>query len=103
MAVKFISYVESDKIGGWYIKLVDTLENNEVVCKDLDEYKTKIEDMGGEYGNDIEVQWVRSKYLTPTNITELQEAMAKLQGEYQSEIDELNQRNNDNGGFNPNG
>jgi RNA binding exosome subunit len=103
MAVKFISYVESDKIGGWYIKLVDTLENNEVICKDLDEYKTKIEDMGGEYGNDIEVQWIRSKYLTPTNITELQEAMAKLQEEYQSEIDELNQQNNDNGGFNPNG
>ena len=103
MAVKFISYVESDKIGGWYIKLVDTLENNEVICKDLDEYKTKIEDMGSEYGNDIEVQWIRSKYLTPTNITELQEAMAKLQEEYQSEIDELNQQNNDNGGFNPNG
>jgi hypothetical protein len=102
--VKFISYVESDKIGGWYIKLVDTFDNVEVICKDLDEYKQKIEDMGAEYGNDIEVQWVRSKDLTPANIQELQETMAKLQKEYEDEIKQLESDEVDfnNSGFNPN-
>jgi len=101
-SVKFMSYVESDKIGGWYIKLVDTFDNTEVICKDLTEYKEKIEDMGAEYGNDIEVEWVKARDLTPANIQELQEAMAKLQEEYQKEIDELNNQQNENSGFNPN-
>jgi len=98
-AVKFISHVEQDGIGNWYIKLTDTFDETTVICKDLDEYKQKIEDMGAEYGNDIEVQWTRSKDLSPANIQDLQEKMAKLQEEYQNEIDELN---NNEGGFNPN-
>ena len=90
MAVKFISHVEADGIGGWYIKLKDTLEDNEVICKDLDEYKIKLEEMAAEYGNDIEVQWKRSKLLTPANIQEIQEKMDQLQKDYQDEIDQLN-------------
>ena len=55
MAVKFISHVEQADDGKWFIKLTDTLEEVDVICKDLDEYATKIEQMGSEYGNDIEV------------------------------------------------
>jgi len=101
-AVKFISHVEQDGIGGWYIKLTDTFDNTEVVCKDLEEYKQKIEDMGAEYGNDIEVQWTRSKDLSPANIQDLQEKMASLQKEYEDEIKELDSQNSDESGFNPN-
>ena len=103
MATKFISHVEADGIGGWYIKLKDTFDNREAICKDLDEYKVKLEEMGDEYGHVIEVQWIRSAKLTPASIQELQDSMAKLQKEYQKEIDELKQQNEDNGGINPNG
>ena len=101
-AVKFISSVEQDGLGSWYINLTDTFDDVTVVCKDLDEYKQKIEDMGAEYGNDIEVQWERSKDLSPANIQDLQEKMAKLQEEYKDEIDELNNTNKDESGFNSN-
>jgi len=102
-AVKFISHVEPDGLGGWYIKLKDTFDDTEVICKDLDEYKEKIEDMGAEYGNDIEVQWTRSQLLTAANYEDIEAKMAKLQEEYQEEIDRINQQNEEvNSGFNPN-
>ncbi len=106
MAVKFISHVEQDKTGNWFIKLTDTLEESEVICKDLDDYATKIEELGGEYGGDIEVVWTRSQLLSPANYQDLEEKMAKMQEKYQEDIDKINS-NSDNvnselSGFNPN-
>ena len=100
MAVKFISHVQADKIGGWYIELTDTLEEKTVVCKDLNEYKAKIQELGGDYGGDIEVVWTRSQLLTPQNYQDIEEKMAILQEEYQEEIEKIN--NNNENGFNPN-
>lgn len=102
MAVKFISYVDEDIGGNWFIELTDTLSNESVVCKNLDEYKTKIESMGENYGNDIEVVWQKSKTLTPKSFQDLNEKMAVLQQEYQNEIDQINKNNQDETGFNPN-
>ena len=106
MAVKFISHVEQDGVGGWFIKLTDTLEETEVICKDLDEYAEKIEDLGGEYGGDIEVVWTRSQLLSPANYQDLEEKMAIMQEKYQDEIDKINNQNdntnNELSGFNPN-
>lgn len=106
MAVKFISHVEQDGIGGWFIKLTDTLEESEVICKDLDEYAQKIEKLGGEYGGEIEVVWTRSNLLTPANYQDLEEKMAIMQEKYQDEIDKINEKNNSSNdelsGFNPN-
>ncbi len=106
MAVKFTSHVEQDGIGGWFIKLTDTLEEKEVICKDLNEYAVKIEELGTDYGGDIEVVWTRSNLLTPANYQELEEEMAKMQEKYQDEIDKINNKNdnenNELSGFNPN-
>jgi hypothetical protein len=102
MAVKFISHVEQDGIGGWFIKLTDTLEESEVICKDLDEYAVKIEELGGEYGGDIEVVWTRSPLLTPANYQELEEQMAIMQEKYQEDIDKITNNDNKSDGFNPN-
>lgn len=102
MAVKFISHVDQDQNGNWFIKLTDTLENSDVICKDLDEYKTQIEELGGNYGGDIEVVWTRSNTLNPANIEDLSRKMEELQKEYQDEINQINDNSSD-GGFNPNG
>ena len=101
MAVKFISHVEQDKLGNWFIKLTDTLEETEVICKDLDEYSKQIEEMGGEYGGDIEVVWTRDPLLTPSNYQDLSDKMAKMQQKHQEEIDKINGVDS-NSGFNPN-
>jgi hypothetical protein len=106
MAVKFISHVDQNGAGEWFIKLTDTLEESSVVCNNMEEYKIKIEELGGEYGGDIEVEWTRSQLLSPANYQDIQEKMAKMQEEYQEEIDKINgvnQEANDNAsGFNPN-
>jgi hypothetical protein len=93
MAVKFISHVEENGLGEWFINLTDTLENETFICNNLDEYKEKIEELGAEYGNDIEVVWTKSKTLSPKNISDLNEKMALLQKEYEQEINQINQQN----------
>jgi tRNA uridine 5-carbamoylmethylation protein Kti12 len=102
MAVKFISHVDENKNGEWFIKLTDTLENSSVICDDLNQYKEQIEELGGEYGGDIEVVWTKSKTLSMKNYQDLNEKMAELQKEYQEEINQINQNTQDNSGFNPN-
>ena len=102
MAVKFISYVDQNSDGKWFIKLTDTLGETSVICKDLEEYEKQIEQMGGEYGNEIEVQWQKSDILSPSNYQDINEKMALIQQKYQKEVEELNQ-NKENEGFNPNG
>ena len=90
MAVKFISYVDEDKSGDWFIELTDTLEETTVICKDLEEYKVNLEDLARKYANDIEVAWTKSKTLSPKNYQDLNDKMAELQKEYKDEIDKIN-------------
>ena len=106
MAVKFISFVDQNENGEWFIKLTDTLEDSSVICKDLDEYEKQIAELGGEYGNEIEVEWQKSAILSPSNYQDINDKMALMQQKYQQEIDEINNQqgnNTDNTGFNPNG
>ena len=106
MAVKFISHVDQNGIGEWFIKLTDTLEESSVICNNLEEYEKQIEEQGAEYGGEIEVVWTRSNLLSPSNYQDLEEKMAIMQEKYQEDIDKINS-NNDNtnselSGFNPN-
>eukprot|EP01156_Anaeramoeba_ignava_P020477 Anaeramoba_ignava/c15892_g1_i1.p4 GENE.c15892_g1_i1~~c15892_g1_i1.p4 ORF type:complete len:104 (-),score=15.51 c15892_g1_i1:2394-2705(-) len=102
MAVKFISHVEENNLGNWFITLTDTLQNKSATCVDMDQYKKNLEELADEYGNDIEVVWTKSKTLSPQNYQDLNEKMAELQKEYAQEIEELNQNKEDNTGFDPN-
>ena len=92
MPVKFTSNVKQDKDGDWYIKLVDPIGQKSTICKNLDEYKIKLEEFSSEYGFDIEVVWNKSKDLSLENIEDLNKKMAILQEKYESEIAELNNR-----------
>ncbi|XOB61428.1 hypothetical protein ACMC56_12570 [Campylobacterota bacterium DY0563] len=89
MPVKFISHVDENTNGDWFIELTDTMTNESVICKDLNEYKIKLEECSGEYGFDIEVVWTKSKSLSPKNYEDLNNKMALLQKEYENEISEL--------------
>jgi len=106
MAVKFTAYVDQKEDGGWNIKLTDTYDNVDVMCENLKEFQTNLEDMGSEYGNEIEVVWEKSAKLTPANYNELEVQMSKLQEEYKEEIDKINNDKEDTtkaeDGFNPN-
>ncbi|MGB5794056.1 hypothetical protein [Poseidonibacter sp.] len=103
MAVKFISYVDEDSFGNWFIELTDTLEETTVVCKDLEQYKKNIEELGAKYAADIDVVWQKSKTLSPKNYQDLSEKMEQLQKEYKDEIEAITQDTQESTGFNPNG
>ncbi|WP_321470428.1 hypothetical protein [Halarcobacter sp.] len=90
MSVKFISHVDENTKGEWFIKLTDTLSDESIICKDLDEYKIKLEKCSSEYGFDIEVVWTKAKELSPKNYKDLNNKMAILQKEYEAEINQLN-------------
>ncbi|WP_373072158.1 hypothetical protein [Sulfurimonas sp.] len=105
MSVEFISYVDEDSSGNWFIELTDTLADKTVVCINMAEYKKSIEELGAEYGNDIMVKWTKSKTLSPKSYEELNQEMMKLQIEYEDEINQINNQNQysqENPGFNPN-
>ena len=106
MAVEFIAYVDQKDDGTWNIKLTDTYDKVDVICNDLKEFQTNLEDMGAQYGNDIEVTWKKSPKLTPSNYHELEVEMEKLKKEYEDEINKINEQKNSSmqdDGFNPNG
>ncbi len=90
MAVIFESVIKSNPVGRWYIELRDTSEDDRVeFCLDLDEYAQKIEDMGAEYGGDIEVHWSADENVTQQQLNEVRMGMAK----FQAEIEKNNPQN----------
>ncbi len=91
MAVIFESVIKTNPVGRWYIELKDTTEEDKVeFCLDLDEYAQKIEDMGAEYGGDIEVHWSADENVTQQQLNEVRMEMAK----YQDEIEKNKADNN---------
>ncbi len=85
MAVKFVSTIKEDGIGGWYIELVDTLDNRVAICKDIKLYEDAIEQMGDDYGADIEVEWKKDENVTTAHFEEVRMAISSYQKKYNQE------------------
>ncbi len=85
MAVKFISTIKENGIGGWYIELVDTLDNRKAMCNSMSEYEDAIEQMGDDYGGDIEVVWKRDENVTIAHMEEVRMQMDEYQRRYNQE------------------
>jgi hypothetical protein len=92
MAVVFTSTIKIDDTGKWYIELNDvTDEENQasVICFDMDEYETKIEEMGAEYGGHIdEVRWLKEENVPPFVLDEIRVIMAERRQKLEEEIGE---------------
>ena len=85
MAVKFISTIKENGLGGWFIELVDTLDNRKAICNSLQEYEDAIEEMGDDYGGDIEVQWQKDDNVTNAHMEEVRLEMSKYKQRYDDE------------------
>ncbi len=85
MAVKFVSTIKSNGLGGWYIELVDTLDGRKESCKNLQEYEEAIEKMGDDYAGDIEVEWKKDDGVSVANMEEIRLEMAKYKERYDKE------------------
>ncbi len=85
-AALFESIIRSNPVGKWYIELIDTSEEGRrEFCLDIDEYAQKIEDMGAEYGGDIEVVWRADEDVSEQQLNEVRMQMAKYQQELEQE------------------
>ena len=83
-AVIFESTIKSNPVGRWYIELKDTTEEGRVeYCLDMDEYAQKIEDMGAEYGGEIEVHWKADENVTQQQLNEVHMEIARWEQQMQ--------------------
>jgi hypothetical protein len=79
MGVIFNSTIKMDDNLDWYIELVDTIDGRLEVCKTLDEYSSKIEQLGAIYGGNVdEVKWLRDENVTPHAMDEIRQEMLKI-------------------------
>ena len=89
MGVIFESCIKVDPDGKWYIVLRDTMNDKIAVCRDLDEYSQKIEELGAEYGANIdEVKWSKDDNVPPHTIDELRLEMSRHQEDIEKQKQE---------------
>lgn len=80
MSVVFTSTIKMDSEQKWYIELKDMLEQRVEICRDMDEYAQKIEDLGSDYGGNIDsVNWYTDEGVPPHVMDEIRMEMAKHQ------------------------
>lgn len=72
----------------WYIELKDSVEGTTEICTDLQEYSKKIEELGAEYGGNIEVKWSKDENVPPYVMDSIRFEMSQLQREIEDEIGE---------------
>jgi len=71
----------------WYIELRDTVDDRVEICKDLSEYSKKVEELGSDYGGNIdEVRWSKDDNVPLPIMDTIRFEMSKLQKEIEEEI-----------------
>jgi hypothetical protein len=66
----------------WYIELKDTVDGKTQICEDLESFSKGIEEMGSDYGGQIdEVKWFQDDNVTVEQYSEINAGMRKYQEE----------------------
>ena len=83
------SVIKSNPLGKWYIELFDTSKEDNpehrVICLDVFEYANKIEEMGKEYGDEVEVAWSSDSNVSPEQINEVRMQMNAYEAEQEAQ------------------
>ena len=92
MAVVFKSTIKLDDSGKWFIELQDITDEDDIrteICFDLDEYETKIEELGADYGGHIdEVKWLKDENVPPVIVDEIRVKMAEQRAKIEEKLGE---------------
>jgi len=83
MSIIIESVIKSNPVGRWYIELTDTMKDDEerIICLDVYEYAQKIEIIGEEYNQEIEIAWSSDDDVTPAQINEVRQQMMAYEAE----------------------
>lgn len=88
MSIVFEALVKNDENGGWFIELKDTIDGRMEVCKNLEVFEKKIQEMGEDYGGRVdEVKWISDESLSPENMQEIRVAMIAYHEKYKDDIE----------------
>jgi flagellar biosynthesis component FlhA len=81
------SVIKSNPVGRWYIELTDTMKDDEerIICLDVFEYAEKIEVIGAEYNQEIEIAWSSDDDVTPEQINEVRQQMMAYEAEQEAQ------------------
>ena len=89
MAVVFEARVKIDDTEKWFIEVKDTVDGRVEVCLDLDEFETKVEELGSDYGGRIdEVKWLKDDDVLPHVMDDLRAQMAQKREKLEEDRDE---------------
>lgn len=82
MPTQFRANVEELENGnGWFIRLINEENNDEVLCENIKEFSTKLNKMTEESDGEINVLWSKNHDVTDEHFYELHQEMAKLKEE----------------------
>lgn len=86
------SVIRSNAVGRWYIELSDSLKEespeNRVICLDINEYAQKVEQMGAEYGDEVQVAWSSEEGVTVEQIHEVRQQIMAYEAEIEASTKE---------------
>jgi len=84
------STIKTSPLGRWYIELSDTMQDRDViVCMDVYEYADKVEEIGKEYGGEVEVVWSSDDNVTPEQINEVRMQMNAYEAEQEAKRENM--------------
>jgi len=89
MSVIFTSTIKMADDQTWYIELKDMVDQRVEICKDMDEYSQKVEDLGSDYGGNIDaVNWYKDDNVPEHVMDIIRMEMAKYQAEIEEKLGE---------------
>ena len=89
MSVVFTSTIKMADDGRWYIELKDMVDQKLEICKDMDEYAQKIEELGSDYGGNIDtVNWYKDGDVPVYIMDEIRAEMARHQAQVEETLGE---------------
>lgn len=89
MSVIFTSTIKMADDNTWYIELKDMVDSRIEICKDMDEYSKKVEDLGSDYGGNIDsVNWYKDDNVPPHVMDTIRAEMAKHQADIEEKLGE---------------
>lgn len=83
--VEFQANIEENGRGGWQIRLTDGFDGKEAVCENMEVFAHNIEEMGSEYGGEIEVKWSKNDNVTQDHFFQVQAEIQKIELEMEEQ------------------
>lgn len=103
MSAKFTANIEENtEKKGWLIRLTDTTDDRVAICDSLEEFKTRIEELGDDYGGDVEVIWSKNQDVSDIHFKEIHNGMAAFKEKETEDKSENLEVYEETSGFNPN-